>query len=220
MILLTELRPLVIQWLKSVSLRRMANSLYGADSPWAADTDLLPPGFPCPHPSNLVLAQRRRPGAFSSGTAPHSPCPHCTPADTNLGVFEIPPEVCDDPLRPFTITAHLVLEGMLKSVAAHRTVGLMSRVATHSVGGIDYLVKHFELVALPERIPIRQIAARWVKQCLYCATILAHPGPAGCAAHWPPPTIPIQTGLQIHITRAYLCLSRELASRLLNAFIG
>ncbi|KAJ7451389.1 hypothetical protein FB451DRAFT_1284366 [Mycena latifolia] len=192
----------------------MANSLYGADSPWAVDTDLLPPRLPvrrlcvpqalpldsdllrrCPHPSNHVLAQRWRPGFISA-------CPHCAPADTTLGVFEIPPEVYDDPL------AHLVLEGMLKSVAAHRTAGIMSHVATRSVGGIDYLVNHFDLVALPERIPIRQVAARWVKQCLYCAA-LAHPGPAGCAAHWPPPTIHIQTGLYP---------SCELASRLPNTF--
>ncbi|KAJ7451357.1 hypothetical protein FB451DRAFT_1186299 [Mycena latifolia] len=192
MILLTELRPLVIRWLKSVSFRRMANSLFGVDSPWATDLDLLPPGFPF---ADFVLPRlfRWTPVFSADAFTRRVTLEHSAGAQANatLGAFEIPPEVYDDPLRPFTVTAHLVLEGMLKSVAAHRTVGIMSHVASHSVGGTDYLVKHFDLVALPERIHIRQVAARWVKQCLYCATILAHPGPAGIMAQSRPPLRPL-----------------------------
>lgn len=100
--------------------------------------------------------------------------------DVDFGVFEIPTQVFDDPLRPFPITAHLVLECLMKSVAAHRTIAILSEVLTHLVDGVPYMMKHFYLVALPERIIIRDVAARWVKQCVHCAEIVASPGPEGC----------------------------------------
>ncbi|KAJ7081171.1 hypothetical protein B0H15DRAFT_1024945, partial [Mycena belliarum] len=172
MILFNELRTLITRWLNMLSHQRMANSLFGSDSPYA--TDILPPGFPLapfvfpkrfqwtpafsanPRRCQITLEYRGR-------TAVSSLLWSIQSSDVDFGVFEIPTQVFDDPLRPFPITAHLVLECLMKSVAAHRTIAILSEVLTHLVDGVPYMMKHFYLVALPERIIIRDVAARWVK---------------------------------------------------------
>ncbi|KAJ6512290.1 hypothetical protein DFH09DRAFT_1197501 [Mycena vulgaris] len=215
-ILLDELCSQLIVWLKSLSRRRMANSLFGADSPYAADADVLPLNSPL---DNFVIPKRFQ---WASAVAPspracqitfeyhgrtrvssllwtiQSSKLHSTSfpavihlvhytANVTLGVFEIPPEVYDDLARHFEIGGHLILEALLKSVAAQRAVCIMSRVRMHCVGDEpatrDCLVKHFDLVALPERLFIRQIAARWMKECLRCTSGLPHPGPDICHSH-------------------------------------
>ncbi|KAJ6512298.1 hypothetical protein DFH09DRAFT_1197518 [Mycena vulgaris] len=197
-IFLDELCSQLIVWLKSLSRRRMANSLFGADSPYAADADVLPLNSPL---DNFVIPKRFQ---WASAVAPspracritfeyhgrtrvssllwtiQSSKLHSTSfpagihlvhytANVTLGVFEIPPEA------------------LLKSVAAQRAVCIMSQVRMHCVGEEpatrDCLVKQFDLVALPERLFIRQIAARWMKECLRCAGGLPHPGPDICHSH-------------------------------------
>ncbi|KAJ7493032.1 hypothetical protein B0H11DRAFT_2006988 [Mycena galericulata] len=109
--------------------------------------------------------------------------------NVTIGVFEIPPEICDNLLRPFAPTADLVLRAMEKSVASYRAVGLISRIRVHPVqDGPDvlyYPIEHFYLIILPEFVPLRleHVAARFLQQCVLCGELLPHPGPRLCPNH-------------------------------------
>ncbi|KAJ7465347.1 hypothetical protein B0H11DRAFT_2049589, partial [Mycena galericulata] len=132
---------------------------------------------------------------LSSNLRVRRPKPHlCThflsaAGNVTLGVFEIPPEICDNLLRPFKPTADLVLRAMEISVASDRAVGLISRIRVHPVqDGPDvlyYPIEHFHLMILPEFVRLRlgHVAARFLQQCLLCGELLPHPGPRLCPNH-------------------------------------
>ncbi|KAJ7694343.1 hypothetical protein B0H17DRAFT_1199214 [Mycena rosella] len=153
-IMLNQVRALIIGWLKVLSHRRMANSLFGDDSPW--DLEILPAGFPF-HNFAIRKGLRWTP-AFAAPrgcgiTFEHNERTEISSVrwtiqsrDVVFGVFEIPPQIYDDPLRPF------VIEGMLKSVAADRAIGIIAIVETHEVQDGPYLMKALLLGGAPRAV--------------------------------------------------------------------
>lgn len=105
-----------------------------------------------------------------------------------LGMFEVPPEICDNALRPFQPGADLVLEALQRSVAVQSTVGLVSSIEEQPVrdgaGVVPYPVEVFHFITLLDwRLRQRGIAARFLQGCVQCCELLPHPGPNLCPAH-------------------------------------
>lgn len=204
-ILVDELRPLVVIWLSSLS---MGHELFPGTSP-------LPPGFPF---SRSVIhetfrwtsQQRSRAYRVTFEYGGRSPTASIfwsirsgkwrttknlrfahLPLDTGtvlLGVFEVPPEICDNALRPFLPGRDLVLEAMRKSVETHSAVGLVSEIVEHPVvdgtGFLYYPIEHFDLMGLLDwRLLREDLAARFLEQCVWCSELLPHPGPNLCPTH-------------------------------------
>ncbi|KAJ7290345.1 hypothetical protein C8J57DRAFT_1275743 [Mycena rebaudengoi] len=105
-----------------------------------------------------------------------------------LGLFEIVGRVCDDPYRPFDITADLVLEALQESLDYYVPV----RLSSYDVHGLvaespahaptDYWVRLYVL-ASPGGEVYRRIGARLLQECILCRMLMVHPGPNICAAH-------------------------------------
>ncbi|KAJ7714521.1 hypothetical protein DFH07DRAFT_1068579, partial [Mycena maculata] len=127
-----ELRLLVVNWLDRLL---MGHLLYGAES-------ALPQGFPF---GGFVMEETfewtargaNRPYAFRV-TFEHGGRSHTSSVfwriksgNVTLGVFEIPPQICDAGPLPFDVSGSLVLEAMLRSVEEHKTVGLVARIGHH-----------------------------------------------------------------------------------------
>jgi hypothetical protein len=103
-----------------------------------------------------------------------------------LGVFEVPPEIWDDPYRTFLIGADLVIDAMIQSVKARSAkFVLIAKYVEHPVwdGAQHYRVQTVTLMNASDWRGGRQVSVRYMQECLRCKALVPYPGPDICPQH-------------------------------------
>ncbi|KAJ7096946.1 hypothetical protein C8R44DRAFT_812434 [Mycena epipterygia] len=190
-VIVDELRRLVVPWLERLRQEWTEHSLFGDGSPdlspeFPFDNSVIKENFQFTLPSSPYHHAYRVTFRCAGRSSTSSMfCLATVLGAVRLGLFEIPPEIFDNPLR-CDIDAHLVLDALLHSVVVHRTVTLVADVRNHPVqqGGatLDYPLMHFVLKTLPEEEFIRDINQT---RCIHspCYNNLPHYGPDLCTRH-------------------------------------
>ncbi|KAJ7890370.1 hypothetical protein B0H13DRAFT_1887563 [Mycena leptocephala] len=145
-------RALLVGWLRPLRKRMMLHTVFPDQYPY--DPNLLPIDFPCTNfviHKNLVFltaSGRRTCRIALKYFGPTLSRSHlwmityqalilgvCEDAEPLiLGVFEVPPEIWDDPYRTFLIGADLVIDVMIQSVKARSTkFVLIAKYVEHPV---------------------------------------------------------------------------------------
>ncbi|KAJ7112723.1 hypothetical protein C8R44DRAFT_798032 [Mycena epipterygia] len=189
-VIVDELRKLVVPWVEGLRREWMEYSLFGYGSPdfspeFPFDNSVIKENFQFTLPSSPYHHAYRVTFRYGGRSSMSSVFWIIESGPVQLGLFEIPPEIFDDPLR-CVIDAHLVLDALLHSVVVHRTVTLVADIRNHPVqqGGatFDYPLVHYVLKTLPEQEFIRDINQT---RCIQspCYNNLPHYGPGLCTRH-------------------------------------
>ncbi|KAJ7113004.1 hypothetical protein C8R44DRAFT_882040 [Mycena epipterygia] len=189
-IIVDELRRLVVPWVEHLrqewseySLLRVGSPVFSPEFPF--DNSVIKENFQFNLPSCPYHHAYRVTFRCGGRSSTSSVFWIIESGAVRLGLFEIPPEIFDDPLR-CDINAHLVFDALVHSVVVHRTVTLVGDMRNHPVqqGGatFDYPLMHYVLKTLPEEAFVCDINQT---RCIQspCYNYLPHYGPDLCTRH-------------------------------------